>query len=250
MQTITPKSASGQKRKIVIGVPGLLDRNESGRISDLFEVLKKRDCLAYDVPCSSVKRNGLRITCEFDLEKYQNDVGNVVNRIYEENKEAQIAIGAITSSVGAAAFIKYLASSEGAQLKKDLSIYTAISPFTLIHPDAKRKIEQCIKFGKDLPIGTNFDAEKRIERIIPPKNLGNILDINVILEIQRMNLKNPICPVLTLLGKEDDRVDTQSIRDYHAALKGTKLVEYDCGHNIPHDESKLEIIAFFEKHFL
>ena len=235
------------KKPVVVGVGGLLDRNESGRISDLLRILNNEGFATYNVYFSGIVRDGTTIVCNFSLD-YIEDVKKVVKTIEEDKTSNLSKTGVIASSMGAAIFSYFLAQNP--TFAERIKAYATISPFTRVsqHPQLLKMLEFHIQNEKDLDIGTPYDKQSGIKRIIPHKNIQNITSIDLNKSLKTAQEKWAI-PTLTLLGIKDERVDVDSMREYHKILDGKSenLKEYNHGHNIPYEEMREPVINFIKE---
>ena len=236
-----------ERKPLVIGIGGLLDRNESGRVSDMLRILHNDGFATYNVYFSGIVRDGSTIICNFSLD-YVNDVERVIKTAQEDERADSTKTGVIATSMGAAIFSYFLA--QNTQFAPKIKAYATISPFTKInqHPQLSKMLEQHIKKEIDLDIGTPYDKQNGIKRIIPHKNIKNITSIDINSPLKACNYKWDM-PILTLIGIKDERVDIESMREYHKILDGNpqNLKEYNHGHNIPYEEMRDSVINFMRE---
>jgi predicted alpha/beta-fold hydrolase len=167
-----------ERKPLVIGIGGLLDRNESGRVSDLLRILHNDGFATYNVYFSGIVRDESTIICNFSLD-YVNDIKNVIKTAQEDERADSAKTGIIATSMGAAIFSYYLA--QNTELAPKIKAYATISPFAKVnqHPQLIKMLEHHIEKEIDLEIGTPYDKQNRIKRIIPHKNIKNITSIDI-----------------------------------------------------------------------
>ncbi|MBS3082228.1 hypothetical protein J4416_04870 [Candidatus Pacearchaeota archaeon] len=224
-----------KRNPLVIGVGGLLEKDENGRVTDILANLRNSGCSTYEVKFSRICRNGYTVVCPVSL-AWIADITTLVDTALQDPKVDTSRVGLVGSSLGAAMIDQYLASNN--QLTGREISYAAISPFARINPSLKPWLESSRNSQKDLEMSTDADKKRGMKRIIPYSNISTILEINTPEILRGISERYEIKP-LTIYGLKDERVDPQSIEERHYVLKGKgrNLIQFDCGHNTPYKES-------------
>lgn len=257
-----PESQS--KVPVVIGAPGFLHKSEWGRIDCFLEKLCKEHGIAgIRINFSGIVREDKKITCNFNLEQYLKDIHTVIDYINNGSKFDQNRIGFIASSISAGIFGHYLAQcpkydgssrvldargSVGPRHHANFACCALISPLPGWRSYATEKIREIIEqAGKGLPLTQPRDKERGITRLIPQDSFAEAKKMDAISSLQGYRNKGMV--VMTLIGRQDSVANVEDMHLYHEILGGRKenRLEYDCGHDIPHELSKTKIIEFLSR---
>ena len=234
-----------EKAPIVIGVGGLLEQGESGRIQDMLGKLQEHGCITYSIRFSTICRNGDTILCPMS-DQWNGNFIATAEAAMQDPRVDRTRVGIIASSIGAT-IVDYVIATNSF-LSEGLGPYAAISPLARPHSNAVLGINYLLNAGRDLDVSFPHDKEKGVRRIIPHANLRNVLQINTPLELAKRSRAYNIRP-LTIIGKRDDRCDIDASRERHGILGGQKefLLEYDEGHGVPAEITEKPIIKFMLK---
>lgn len=245
------QSQNTQKLPLIIGISGLLNKNESGRVEDILNILKPQGYITQGVFCSSIERRGLEITCNLSLDTYAQDIFEVYQKAIQNPEVDQNNIGFIASSMGAAALTRLLSTPKGHDLSEKIRSYASIAPFVKLNENLINPIKYHISNGLNLDIGTSHDKSQGWKRVIAAPYVQNVLEVDAIKDLKVFESERHRFPTLTILGKNDDRVDVPSIRKYHEVLRGAPedLLEFDCKHDIPYEDSKKAVVDFYSREF-
>ncbi len=225
-----------QKKPIVFGIGGLLEKDENGRITQVLEALRDKGCITYEIRFSKICRNGNTVVCPYS-DSWVGDMSATIETGLQDPMADTNKVGLIGSSLGTAIIDQYLASNrtlEGRSLA-----YASIAPFSRVHPRIRPLLEQMRNDQKDMPITSATDKQRGIERIIPYSSLQDILKIDSVVGLQNLGKSYQVTP-FTVYGNKDERVEVDSIIERHKVLNGTNenLVEYDCGHTPPSESTQ------------
>ncbi len=230
------------KSPLVIGVGGLLEQEESGRVQDMLAILQNRGCVTYSVRFETICRDGNTILCPISDQWTQNFT-RVAETAMQDPRVDRTRIGIIASSIGAT--IADYAISSNSMLSEGLGPYATISPLARPHPDAVIGIKYFISNSKDLDVSFPHDKERGIRRVIPHVNLSHVLQMNTPPELAKRSQAYHIKP-LTIVGRNDDRCDIEASRERHRVLNGSSefLLEYEEGHIVPATLTEKPVIEF------
>ncbi|MBS3083258.1 hypothetical protein J4423_00470 [Candidatus Pacearchaeota archaeon] len=234
------------KQPLVIGVGGLLEQGESGRIQEMLQAMKDKGCIVYAPRFRTICKDGNKIICPVNG-NWIDDIGLVVREALMDETVDQNRVGFIASSLGATFLDYFLATDE--TLSDKLKPYVSIVPFAKPHPAIKPYVQRMIDGKVDLDVSFPHDREKGITRIIPSRCLETVLDIDVPQAL--LNRKTPysINP-LTILGVKEDRCDNIATKLRHEIFSGKpeniiELAEY--GHSIPQEAIQERVLEFMYK---
>lgn len=235
-----------EKYPLVIGVGGLLEQGESGRIQEMLQSMKEKGCIVYAPRFRTICKDGNKIICPVNG-NWIDDIGLVVREALMDETVDQNRVGFIASSLGATFLDYFLAADE--TLSDKPKPYVSIVPFAKPHPAIKPHVRRMIDGKVDLDVSFPHDREKGITRIIPARCLETVLDIDVPQAL--LNGKKPysISP-LTILGAKEDRCDNTATKLRHEILSGKpenliELAEY--GHSIPQEVIQDRVLEFMYK---
>ncbi|MEK6915310.1 MAG: hypothetical protein AABW89_02085 [Nanoarchaeota archaeon] len=230
------------KQPLVIGVGGLLEKDENGRIQEMLSAMEKRGCVTYAHVFRTICRDGNRIICPVNG-GWIDDIKEVIRPAMEDEHVDQKRVGFIASSLGATFLDYFLASDE--TLTDKSKPYASIAPYAKVNGGVVAHIKRMIERKIDLDVSSPHDTERGIKRIIPSSCLEMVLDIDVPKVLTQRQKPYSIMP-LTILGLKDDRADNEAIRKRHKILNGREqdLIELDCGHNIPQELIQERILQF------
>jgi len=233
------------KSPLVLGVGGLLEQEESGRIQEMLARLQERGCIIYSVRFNTICRDGNTILCPMSNQWVGNFTATAEAAIQDSRVDIT-RIGIIASSIGATIADYAIATTH--LLSEGLGPYASISPLARPHPDTISGIKYLMKHNLDLEVSFPHDKEKGIRRVIPHANLGNILQINTPPELEKRSRAYNIKP-LTIVGIRDDRCDTEASRERHRVLGGSNesLLEYEEGHGVPAELTEKPILEFMTR---
>jgi len=234
-----------EKKPAVIGVGGLLEREECGRIQNMLEILKENGCVIYSARFRTICRDGNTIICPISTE-WTEDINLVVNETIKDERVDTKRIGIIASSLGAT-FMDYFIAKNPA-LAEGLNPYVALVPFARPHPAIKPHIQKMIDGKVDMDVSFQHDREKGITRKIPSHCLQTVLDVDTPSVLSKRSIAYNISP-LTILGLKDDRCDNSAAKERHEILNGKpeNLIELDYGHSIPQEAVQEKVIQFITK---
>jgi hypothetical protein len=219
---------------LIIGVGGLLEKDENGRVTEILENLRESGCSTYEVKFTSIFRNGETVLCPVST-AWVSEIDATVRTALQDPNIDTTRIGLIGSSLGATIMDQYLAS------ENDINgtiPYVAISPFSRINPRLIPMLETARSAKKDIPITSEIDRKRGINRTIPHSSISTILGIDTTQTARQVKNNHKIVP-LTVYGLNDERVEVASIEERHRVLNGkdNKLKGFDCKHNTPYKES-------------
>lgn len=232
-----PNSNNMTERKpVVFGIGGLLEKDENGRITQVLEALRQDGCATYEVRFSKICRNGNTIVCPYS-ESWIGDVAATIETGLQDPSVDTSRIGLIGSSLGTAVIDQYLMNHRTLE-GRDIA-YAAIAPFSRVNPKIRPVLEQMRNGQKDMPITSRTDNERGIERIIPYSSLPDILKIDTPEGLRSLGSAYQITP-FTVYGDRDERVEVSSIIERHNVLRGKNenLVVYPCGHTPPSESTE------------
>ena len=236
------------KKPLIIGVGGLLEQQETGRIQDLLAKLQEIGCITYSVRFSTICRDGNTILCPMSP-RWVDDFNATVETALNDERVNTSKIGIIASSIGAT--IADYSISRNSLLAKGLGPYAAISPLARPHTNAINGINYLIRVKRDLDVSFPHDKERELKRVIPYESLEQVRDINTPIELAKMSRAYSIKP-LTIIGLNDDRCDIEASRERHKSLEGAQenLLEYNEGHSVPAELTEKPILDFMGKELL
>lgn len=230
------------KKPLVIGVGGLLEQEESGRVQELLGELQKAGCVIYSVRFNTICRDGNTIVCPISDEWIHN-FDTTAQTAMADSRVDTSRIGIVASSIGAT--ITDYALGRSPILANGLGPYVAISPFAKPNQQAIKGIGYFMKSGSDLEVSLPHDRARGVRRVIPNANLGYLATIDTNKELERRSRAYHIVP-LTILGQKDDRCDLEATRQRHYILEGKPkhLLEYDAGHSVSAELTQKPILEF------
>jgi len=233
------------KQPLVIGVGGLLEQKESGRIEEILQMMKERGCIIYAPRFSTICRDGDKIICPVNGDWIE-DIGKVVREAFLDERVDTNRIGFVASSLGAT-FVDYFLSTNTLPASEPIP-YASIVPFAKPHPEIRPQVQRMIDEKVDLDVSFEHDKRRGITRLIPSRCLETVLNIDVPKELSVNGINYPITP-LTILGLKDNRCDNEATRKRHLLLSGksSDLIELDYGHSIPQEEIQKRILQFMYK---
>lgn len=230
------------KKPLVIGVGGLLEQGEKGRIQDLLEKMQDVGCVIYSVRFNTICRDGNTILCPMS-DRWVSDFNATVQAALSDERVDKYRIGIIASSIGAT--IADYAISTSTQLASGLGPYATISPLSRPNPKAIPFIREMISKKMDFDVSFPHDKEKGLRRVIPYDSLGMLAEIDTNTRLAQRSRAYQINP-LTIIGLKDDRCDIESSRERHRLLEGnpSNLLEYDEGHGVSAELTEKPILEF------
>ncbi|MEK6908862.1 MAG: hypothetical protein AABX23_02315 [Nanoarchaeota archaeon] len=231
------------KLPLVIGVGGLLEQGESGRIQEMLQAMKDKGCIVYAPRFGTICKDGNTIICPVNG-NWIEDIGRVVREALSNERVDPYRIGFIASSLGAT-FLDYFLASD-TNLPDKIKPYVSIVPFAKPHPGIKPHVQRMIDGKVDLDVSFPHDRERGVTRIIPSRCLETVLDIDVPKALSIDKKSYSINP-LTILGSKDDRCDNSATKQRHHILSGkpenlVELPEY--GHSIPQEKVQDRVLEF------
>jgi hypothetical protein len=234
-----------QKKPVIFGVGGLLEKDEKGRVTEILSRLSQLGCSTYEVKFSRICRNGNTVVCPVSP-AWVGDVTATIATALQDPEIDTSRVGLVGSSIGAAIMDQHLAS-EDTLTGREIN-YVAISPFSKVNPTLRPMLEGARNMKKDIPMTSDIDRERGIERIIPHSDISTILEIDTPKALISRPNSYQIIP-LTIYGLKDERVDVSSIVERHRVLGGpdNQLFGFDCRHNTPYDESVSIAINFLKE---
>ncbi len=236
-----------EKRPLIIGAGGLLEKEETGRIDETLGSLREYGCITYGVKFSAICRDGDTLVCPISF-AWIGDVKATVETALNDERIDKKRIGIIASSLGATMMDYFIARDH--TLAEGLGPYTAISPFARLNRQLVPAIQKFQERKQDLDLSSAYDKERGIKRVIPYSNLDIILDLDSTAELEKRSRIYHINP-LTIIGVKDDRCDIEAMKKRHEILDGKSenLLQHNCGHAIPQQEIEKDIVQFIKNNF-
>ena len=155
-----------EKKPIVIGVGGLLEQGESGRIQEMLDVMKDKGCIVYAPRFGTICKDGNKIICPVNG-SWIDDIGRVIREALLDENADSYRVGFIASSLGAT-FLDYFLATD-TSLSNKQKPYVAIVPFARPHAGIKPHVQRMIDGKVDLDVSFPHDREKGITRLIPAR---------------------------------------------------------------------------------
>ena len=232
-----------ERKPVVIGIGGLLERGERGKVTDMLDILGTQyRCRTYEITFANIRRDGDTIICSINQGDSYN-VGNTLDLAVSEIDNDPSRIGVITSSMGVVPLIEYL-SQKRDNIAKFVA-HAANVPFTRINPLARKYVEGIMEKGHSLDISSKFDTERKQKRIIPSTDLQYILDFDANKLVSEISDEHQMRN-LTILASRDERVDNEETIKLHNKLKGKEsdIVRVNSDHCVPYELSRKPIMEF------
>jgi len=238
------KNLENLAKPLVIGLPGLLDKNDKGgRITQILSAVAQQGFNTLEIfyPNITLSQDGKFLKCEFDVEETTRAVREQLGNYKAENHAIdEDNISFVTSSMGAAYFTRFLAADETGLKPKTL---VQISPFIKLHPETEKIVRMIYGKKGDLPFTSEQDGEKGFSRIIPNAFIPAVLELNALDDLLKIKRESYPINCLTLYGKKDNRADPAMTIAYHQQIGGKEedLMAFETYHSVPEYTNELAI---------
>lgn len=262
------KKRNNKPHPVVLGLPGLVTRDERTRIDRLFQqVLMPNgyECIRLTYP--GINNVGNDIICDLDPDRYAKTVLEAMSYIAGNPDRFDAAnVNIVASSVSAYFLTTYLALKEKKKPNVTIKKVASISPLAgwVYYRDGETREQIQWAKGTLSIIPDQYKDENRQKQVQIPnvqendkirivssewiRSLRNLDGIQLLAKGIREGTFSPLeIEVLTLIGTKDMIVDQRSMHDYHFWLGGVEdgIRLYDSGHSIPEGQTTPALESFF-----
>ncbi|MBS3071515.1 hypothetical protein J4408_00835 [Candidatus Pacearchaeota archaeon] len=229
---------------VVLGLPGFVQEDEDTRIDYFLREFKEKhniNGMRLTWPNITFDQERKTIECRFKMDEYLTTLQEAIKELKADQHVDSDIVGVLASSMSASVFAYHLASEN-----TNFKCYTSICPMIgwnyFGNPPLRSNLE---RNPRNIPVSNYYDKQKGITRYIPASYLDQIIEVDALEALKDYN-KNGM-NVMTIIGKQDDVSNPESMRQYHKFLGGSEanILEYDAGHDVNPNLCEDPIIRFF-----